>query len=120
VAASGLAGLGSAGASAFATAGAGAAAGSFIPVVGTLIGVGVGLTVGIFAGKHSKQKQQNKIIALQKEILQNQNTIINSLKKQLQELEEKYRETVKNNERYKYLLSLLMVNNELVSALEGV
>lgn len=107
------------GGSAFAATGGaatGAAAGSAVPVVGTAIGALVGLGVGVIIGKHNKQKNEQKKERLMQEVMSKQNTIIRSLEKELTELKKKYAEAVKQNERYKYIIGILMANEELKKA----
>ena len=91
----------------------GAAAGSIVPVVGTVIGAGIGAAVGYFAGSRIKKKNEEKKEFLYQEIIMMQNTIIRDHEAEIDELKNKYGEKVEQNERYKYIIGLLMTNEEL-------
>jgi hypothetical protein len=110
----GLSSLGVGTVSAFSGAATGAAAGSTVPIIGTLIGAAVGAGVGIFAGKKMQQKDDNEKEALKQEVMSKQNTIIRDLENELNELKEKYGETVEQNERYRYIIGILTTNSQLV------
>lgn len=97
-------------------AAAGAAAGSVVPVVGTIIGAAVGVGVSIFAVSRKKKKREEKKELLHQEVIKKQNTYIRDLENELNELKNKYAEKVEQNERYKYIISLLMANEELKKA----
>ncbi len=105
--------LGVAAFSATAGGATGAAAGSVIPVVGTVIGAAVGVATGLFVGSRIEKKNNEKKESLHQEVIKKQNTIIRDLEKELNELKQKYGEKVEQNERYKYIISLLMANEEL-------
>ena len=92
---------------------AGATAGSVVPVVGTIIGAVIGVGVGLFAGSRIKKKNEEKKELLHQEVIKKQNTYIRDLEAELNELKNKYEEKVEQNERYKYIISLLMANEEL-------
>lgn len=109
----GLASLGLASLTAAGGAVAGGTAGSTVPVVGTIIGAAVGAGVGIFVGSRIKKKNDEKKERLKQEVLKKQNTIIRDLEKELNELKEKYAEAVEQNARYKYIIGILMANEEL-------
>ena len=94
-------------------AAAGGAAGSVIPVVGTVIGAAVGVGVGLFVGNRISKKNAEKKRRLMQEVMSKQNTIIRDLEKELEELKQKYGESVAQNERYKYIIGILMANEEL-------
>ena len=94
-------------------AAAGAAAGSVVPVVGTIIGGAIGAAATVFVVKRKNKKELKKREILHQEVLKKQNTYIRDLEIELNELKEKYREKVEQNERYKYIISLLMANEEL-------
>lgn len=99
-----------------ATAGAfggGAAGSAVVPVVGTIIGAVIGTSVGIFATRKGKKKEDIKKALLMQEVLEKQNTIIRAIEKELKELIEKYKECAEQNDRYKYVLGLLMANEGL-------
>ncbi len=94
----------------------GAAAGSAVPVVGTIIGAGIGLAAGVAVGKHQKKKKEQEVEALKQEVLKKQNTIIKDLREEAEYYKEKYGEAAKQNERYKYIIGILLANEELKSA----
>ena len=106
---SGVAGTGSA--AAFAAAGA--AAGSAVPVVGTIIGAGVGLIFGGLIGRSIKNKNENEKQRLNQEVMRKQNGIINQLRKEKEDLEKEYNRTQEQNERYKYIIGILMSFDDL-------
>ena len=116
IVATGLSSLGIASFSVGAGAMAGGTAGSSVPIIGTIIGTAVGAGVGIFVGKRIKKKNDNKKERLMQEVLRKQNTIIRDLEKELAELKAKYGEAVAQNERYKYIIGILMANEELKRA----
>ncbi|MBQ5657670.1 MAG: hypothetical protein IIV14_09600 [Bacteroidaceae bacterium] len=116
VVATGLSSLGIASITAGAGAVAGGTAGSTVPVIGTIIGAAVGAGVGIFVGKRIKKKNDEKKDRLMQEVLKKQNTIIRDLEIELAELKEKYGDAVAQNERYKYIIGILMANEELKRA----
>lgn len=91
----------------------GGISGSWMPVLGPIIGGIVGASVGVFVGSRIKKKNDEKKERLMQEVLKKQNTIIRALEKELNELKEKYGEAVAQNERYKYIIGLLMANEEL-------
>lgn len=113
---SGLTTLGVASLTASGGAVAGGATGSAVPVVGTIVGAAVGAGIGIFVGSRMKKKQEAKKERLMQEVLKKQNTIIRDLEKELKELKEKYGKSVEHNERYKYIIGILMANEELKKA----
>ena len=116
VVATGLSSLGIASFTAGAGAVAGGTAGSTVPVIGTIIGAAVGAGVGIFVGKRIKKKNDEKKDRLMQEVLKKQNTIIRDLERELVELKAKYGDAVAQNERYKYIIGILMANEELKRA----
>lgn len=91
----------------------GGISGSWVPVLGPIIGGIVGASVGAFAGSRIKKKNDEKKERLMQEVLKKQNTIIRALEKELNKLKEKYGEAVAQNERYKYIIGVLMANEEL-------
>lgn len=91
----------------------GGISGSWVPVLGPIIGGIVGASVGVFVGSRIKKKNDEKKERLMQEVLKKQNPIIRALEKELNELKEKYCEAVAQNERYKYIIGLLMANEEL-------
>ncbi|MBR5401796.1 MAG: hypothetical protein IK102_08290 [Treponema sp.] len=113
IVASGVTALGVTAASASAGAAAGASAGSVVPIVGTIVGALVGIGIGVFIGDRIKKKNEEKKHLLHQEVIKKQNTIIRDLEAELNELKDKYAEKVEQNERYKYIISLLMANEEL-------
>lgn len=94
-------------------AAAGGAAGSAFPIVGTVIGATVGAAVGVFMYKRVNKRNASKIETLMGETLKKQNTIIRDLEKELAEIKEKYGDAIAQNDRYKYLIGILMANEEL-------
>ena len=112
-AAGAAAGAGAGVATALGGAAAGAATGSAVPVVGTIIGATIGAAATVFVVKRKNKKELKKREILHQEVLKKQNTYIRDLVIELNELKEKYREKVEQNERYKYIISLLMANEEL-------
>lgn len=112
----GVTSLGLGAVSAFAGAATGAAAGSPVPIIGTVIGAGIGLAVGVFAGKRKQQKQNEQKERLKQEVISKQNRQIRDLENELNELKEKYRDAVEKNERYRYIVGILMANEELKKA----
>lgn len=109
----GLTTLGVSALSATGGAAAGATAGSVVPVVGTIVGAAVGVGIGVIVGEHIKKENEQKQERLNQEVLSKQNTIIRSLEHDLDVLKEKYGEAVKQNDRYKYIIGILMANEEL-------
>lgn len=61
-----------------------------------------------------KNKEEKEL--LKQEVIEKQNTIIRELKRELEQLKEKYGKAVEQNERYKYIVSLLMSNDEVKKA----
>ena len=116
VVATGLSALGVTALTTTAGAATGAAAGSAVPIVGTIIGAAVGVGVGAFVGSRVKKKNEEKKELLHQEVERQQNRVIRDLENELNELKEKYGEKVEENERYKYIISLLMANEELKKA----
>ena len=94
-------------------AAAGGAAGSVVPIVGTIAGAAVGGLIGIFIGNRMKQKALEEKERLKQEVIEKQNTTIRDLEKELNELRRKYGKPVEQNERYKYIIGILMANEEL-------
>lgn len=92
---------------------AGGTVGSALPVIGTIVGVAVGVGVGLVVGEHVKKEQEQEKERLMQEVLSKQNTIIRSLEGELEVLKRKYGEAVKHNDRYKYIIGILMANEEL-------
>lgn len=111
-------GLVTLGVSSFTAAGgaaAGGTAGSVVPIIGTAIGVAVGLGVGAFVGSRMSKKNAQKKKSLMIEVMKKQNTVIRDLEIELEELKMKFKETIEQNERYKYIIGILMANEELKS-----
>lgn len=107
-----------AGGAAASGAGAGAAAGNtFLPVIGAIIGAGVGLGVGIFAGRASAQKQATEKERLYQEIISKQNIVNIQLKSEVNKYKSAYYKSDQENERLKYILGILKINEELKKAL---
>lgn len=109
----GLVSLGISTLTASGAAAAGGTAGSVVPGIGTAIGVVVGLGVGIFVGNSISKKNAQKKKSLMNEVQKKQNTYIRDLEKELEELKKKYGEAVEQNERYQYIIGILMANEEL-------
>ena len=115
IASGGATALGVAAFSAKAGAATGAAAGSAVPVVGTIIGAGVGLLAGVLVGWLFANKNKNEKQRLNQEVLAQQNGIIKQLIKEKEELEKGHNRTQQQIERYKYIIGLLMGNNDLMN-----
>ncbi len=113
IVATGLSSLGVASFTGASGAVAGSAAGSVVPIVGTIIGAVVGVGVGVFVGNRHSKKNAAKKMRLMQEVASKQNTSIRDLEKEVDELKEKYEEAVELNERYRYVIGLLMANEEL-------
>lgn len=103
----------SGGAAAATGAGAGAAAGSAVPVIGTVIGGIVGVGVGILAGRASAKKQATEKQRLYQEIVSKQNREIMQLKSEVNKYKSMYNKSSQDNERLKYLLGVLDINEEI-------
>ena len=95
----------------------GATLGSAVPIVGTIIGAAVGVGVGMFIGSQVQKENDKKKALLRQKVLEKQNRCIRDLEKELDELRKKYGEAVKQNERFKYIISLLMSNEEIKKAI---
>lgn len=109
-----VSGLGfAAGGTALGAAGAGAAAGSTIPIVGTVIGAGVGLAAGLLVGNSKKKKDDREKRRLLQEVISKQNTIIRDLREEVDKLRKMYGKAAEQNERYKYIISILIANDDL-------
>lgn len=108
-------GLSALGIASFAAGGAatGGAVGSAIPIVGTIIGVAVGVGVGAFVGNRIAKQNATEKIRLMQEVEKKQNTFIRDLERELEELKEKYGKAVEHNQRYRYIIGILMANEEL-------
>ena len=91
----------------------GAATGSVVPIVGTAVGAVVGASVGYFVGSRVKKKNEREQELFNQEVIKKQNTYIRDLEKELEEIIDIYEETAEENERYKYILSLLRANEKL-------
>lgn len=91
-------------------------AGSAVPVVGTIAGAIVGAGVGIFVGKRIQKKNDNKKETLKQETIAKQNRVIKDLEIELEELKKQFAEAVEQNERYKYIIGILMGFEEFKSA----
>lgn len=118
VVSTGLVALGAATLTTAGGAATGAAAGSIVPIVGTIVGAAVGAGVGIFIGTRISKKQDEKKERLKQEIINKQNTTIRDLEKELNELKEKYGKAVEQNERYKYIIGILMAYEELKKSMK--
>lgn len=94
----------------------GGTAGSAVPVVGTIAGAIVGAGVGIFVGKRIQKKNDNKKETLKQETIAKQNRVIKDLEIELEELKKQFAEAVEQNERYKYIIGILMGFEEFKSA----
>lgn len=94
----------------------GAAAGSTVPIIGTVLG----FTAGCFAGGYfyyrTSQKNAAKKELLHQKIMEKQNRCIRDLEIELNELKLKYGKAVEQNERYRYIIGILMANEELKKA----
>lgn len=95
----------------------GAAAGAPVPIIGPIVGAAVGAVVGVgagyIAGHHKKVKTTQEKERLFQEVQKKQNSCIRDLEKEVNELKQKYGETVYQNERYKYIIGILLSNEEL-------
>lgn len=94
----------------------GGTASSAVPVVGTIAGAIVGAGVGIFVGKRIQKKNDNKKETLKQETIAKQNRVIKDLEIELEELKKQFAEAVEQNERYKYIIGILMGFEEFKSA----
>lgn len=94
-------------------AAAGGTVGSAIPVVGVIVGAVIGAGIGVAVGEHINKEKEQKKERLMQEVLSKQNTIIRSLERELDALKKNYGEAVKQNDRYKYIIGILMANEEL-------
>jgi len=63
-----------------------------------------------------QKKNKEEKERLKQEVIEKQNTIIRELKRELAELKEKYGKAAEQNERYKYIVSILMKNEEVKKA----
>ena len=95
----------------------GAAAGAPVPIIGPIVGAAVGAVVGVgagyIAGHHKKVKTTQEKERLFQEVQKKQNSCIRDLEKEVNELKQKYGEAVYQNERYKYIIGILLSNEEL-------
>ena len=95
----------------------GAAAGAPVPIIGPIVGAAVGAVVGVgagyIAGHHKKVKTIQEKERLFQEVQKKQNSCIRDLEKEVNELKQKYGEAVYQNERYKYIIGILLSNEEL-------
>ncbi len=108
--------------SAAAFAAAGATAGSALPVVGTVIGGVVGVGVGFFIGLKKRKKDDKQAQVELEEIrkaLEKQSRYIRQLEEELERIMKDYKEarSKKNEERCKYILSLVTTHHDLSSTL---
>lgn len=95
----------------------GATAGSVVPIVGTIIGAAIGTGAGIIFGKRAAKKKAKKKMAELREALEKQNRHLRQLEAELEELKKKYKETCNENERFKYILSIIKSQYDLQSLL---
>lgn len=91
----------------------GAVAGNIVPIIGPIIFGAIGAALGAFLGKRKQKKHEAKKERLKQEVISKQNTIIRDMESELAELVKKYEEAVEQNKRYKYLVGILMANEEL-------
>lgn len=117
-----LAAAGATAGSAAAFAAAGATAGSALPVVGTVIGGVVGVGVGFFIGLKKRKKDDKQAQVELEEIrkaLEKQSRYIRQLEEELERIMKDYKEarSKKNEERCKYILSLVTTHHDLSSTL---
>ena len=112
---SGLTTLGATSLSMAAGAATGATAGSVVPVAGTIVGAGVGIAAGMFVGNRIAKKNEEKKEQLKQKVLEKQNKIIRELKRELDELKIKCGTILEQNERYRYIISLLLATEEMRS-----
>ena len=118
VVSAGISALGVGTISALGGATAGAAAGSTFPVLGTIAGAAVGLAAGAFIGYRIKKRDDDKKEKLKQNVIQKQSTIIRDLEMELNEIKAKLGEVMKENARYKYIIGILMANEELIKSLD--
>ena len=118
VVSAGVSALGVGTISALGGATAGAAAGSTFPGLGTIAGVAVGLAAGAFIGYRIKKREDDKKELLKQNVIQKQSTIIRDLEMELNEIKAKLGEVMKENARYKYIIGILMANEELIKSLD--
>lgn len=99
----------------------GAAAGSLAGPAGIAIGAAAGLIVGglvgLFAGKSVQRKNNQRMQAANQRVLSKQNTIIRTIKKEVEVLITKVELKDREIERLKYLLGVLEINNEIVESI---
>lgn len=112
---SGLTTLGATSLSMAAGAATGATAGSVVPVAGTIVGAVVGIAAGMFVGNRIAKKNEEKKEQLKQKVLEKQNKIIRELKRELDELKIKCGTILEQNERYRYIISLLLATEEMRS-----
>lgn len=112
---SGLTTLGATSLSMAAGAATGATAGSVVPVAGTIVGAVVGIAAGMFVGNRIAKKNEEKKEQLKQKVLEKQNKIIRELKRELEELKIKCGTILEQNERYRYIISLLLATEEMRS-----
>lgn len=112
---SGLTTLGATSLSMAAGAATGATAGSVVPVAGTIVGAVVGIAAGMFVGNRIAKKNEEKKEQLKQKVLEKMNKIIRELKRELDELKIKCGTILEQNERYRYIISLLLATEEMRS-----
>lgn len=86
--------------------------------VGATIGAAVGITVGVFAGKTKKNRDLQRQQTANQKIMEMQNKEIRQLKEEAQKLANIASKTRTDNERLKYLISVLKINQSLKVAVE--
>lgn len=95
----------------------GVAGGSLVSIPGIIIGAVIGLVIGLVIGAVIKGKNAKKKEILHQEVEQKQNTVIRDLEREFNEFKEVVsRESLEKDERYRYIISLLMANEELRKA----
>lgn len=94
----------------------GAALGSALPIIGTIAGFVIGGTIAAVVANNAEEERAHQKESLRQEVMEQQNTVIKDLEKELAELKEKYGEAVKQNKRYQYIIGILMANEELKQA----
>ncbi len=105
-----------------AAAATGAAAGSAVPIVGTIAGAAVGVSIGFLISHRNQEKAKKQEFAEREELrkaIEKQNRYIRQLEKELEQLRKDYENASKNEARYKYILSIIMMHYDLRASLFG-
>ena len=67
-------------------------------------------------GIYHYEPKEHLLKALKQEVISKQNTIIRELKEEAEYYKKKYGEAAEQNERYRYIIGLLIANEELKTA----